>query len=567
MLFKTEKDRSSAMLGEWQSPTNAGQPRELDNWVIWELVPGIFEVGEDAFRNLFDALPQTATYAQKDGNRMYSLSTILSKTYNSTKTDGGIKAQGWFGTPPSPGPFDCNAKPVWHTSKCLLEGTPGQEAQAIAARRLRSQAIVDPQASPNIHIMRMRGRTIGMSGAGGWTEIVRDISTGAVSTVGTPTFDDDLEDTLLKTCNHSPHTIFDDEVKEHVGVSLCVGILPHTPLTPTVKIWTMSEDPASTKGPEVLKRKLLVKIPTDKLFDLHSFGLTEKHLIYVETSPEFQSAVLIAHALRGDLQMLQTLCDWQNSDANPPAHVVAVDRATGAHSRFVVEGPVGKIEHFVGAYEVAGQGTVVDFLSEAPGNGAAFPVGTELTRILYHTNETAALLNQHLIRCVVPTSGSLGQRTSSPQKVSCRDVAKGVHFGPFVTMNPNFYRKPYRFAYLTFPNKSEALGLSDGVVKFDLQEERIVASSYSSFPAGRYVVNEPRFIPREGSQAEDDALLVVSMHDTVKDRSHQAVFDTKDLSLLGTFDFGDPAGAVGRVRVAFHGMHCPVEGSGPCLRL
>ena len=57
----------------------------------------------------------------QDGQRMYSLSTVLSGTYNSTKKDGGIKAFGWFGTPPSPGRLDCNEKPVQKTHKCWFE--------------------------------------------------------------------------------------------------------------------------------------------------------------------------------------------------------------------------------------------------------------------------------------------------------------------------------------------------------------------------------------------------------------------------------------------------------------
>lgn len=262
--------------------------------------------------------------------------------------------------------------------------------------------------------------------------------------------------------------------------------------------------------------------------------------------------------------MLQTLCDWQDESGHPSAHIVVMERATGQWKRYEIDGSVGKVEHFVGSYDKpSGDAMVIDFLSEVPGNGAAFPASSELVRLLYHTNESAALLNQRLIRCILPTGDSQQTTTS----VKCREIGNGVKFGPFVTMNPNFYRKPYKFAYLTFPNMSSELGLSDGVVKFDFDQERIVASSYSSFPAGRYVVNEPRFIPR--GEAEDDALLVVTMHDTLEDRSHQAVFDTQDMSLLGTYDFGAPddVDSAGRMRVAFHGMHCPVVGDGPCLRL
>jgi carotenoid cleavage dioxygenase-like enzyme len=185
--------------------------------------------------------------------------------------------------------------------------------------------------------------------------------------------------------------------------------------------------------------------------------------------------------------------------------------------------------------------------------------------LLYHTNESAALLNQHLIRCVVPA----GDPLKFAPLAKCRDIGKGLRFGPFVTMNPDFYRKQYKYAYLTYPNMSEALGLSDGVVKFDVDQERVVGSTYTSFLPGRYVVNEPRFIPRGDAEKEDDALLIVTMHDTLEDRSHQAVFDTKDMSLLGTFAFGEPSDvdSAGRMRVAFHGMHCPVGRDGPCLRL
>jgi carotenoid cleavage dioxygenase-like enzyme len=326
----------------------------------------------------------------------------------------------------------------------------------------------------------------------------------------------------------------------------------------------MSEDPVATKGRLTLKRDVLAVVPSDTLFDLHAFGLTDKHIVYVETSPQFESAVLIANALLGRLQMLQTLCDWQDGLGNPSAHIVVMERATGEWKRYQIDGPVGKVEHFVGSYDQpSGDGIVIDFLSEVPGNGAAFPASSELVRLIYHTNESAALLNQRMIRCILPTGDS--QKTSSSAK--CREIGNGLRFGPFVTMNSNFYRKPYKFAYLTFPNMSSELGLSDGVVKFDVDQERIVASSYSSFAAGRYVVNEPRFIPR--GDAEDDALLVVTMHDTLEDRSHQAVFDTQDMSLIGTYDFGAPndVDSAGRMRVAFHGMHCPFVGDGPCLRL
>jgi len=293
MLFTTAEDRSSVKLKRWSS--SAPHPKELDDWVIWELIPGIFEVGPDSFRNLFDALPQVATYAQKEGWRMYSLSTIESDTFNVTKKDGGIKGDGWFATPPKPGAFDCNAKPVWGTRKCLGPVFAGssskvskgsQEAEHIEdpvflRRRLSGKSMMDPMASPNIHIMRMRGHTIAMGGAGAWTELSRDETTGVVSVLGTTTFNDTLEDTLIHTCNHSPHTMWDAERNLHVGVSLCVGILPHTPLTPSVKVWTMSEEPAATKGRLILKRDVLAVVPSDTLFDLHAFGLTDKHIVYV----------------------------------------------------------------------------------------------------------------------------------------------------------------------------------------------------------------------------------------------------------------------------------------------
>jgi len=417
-----------------------------------------------------------------------------------------------------------------------------------------------------------------MGGSGAWTELYRDATTGFVSTLGNFVFDDDLEKTLIGVCNHSPHAIYDSDKQEHVGVSLCVGPIPHTPLTNQIKLWTVPEYvPSSSRGPggTKLSRKVFAQIPTNKLFDLHSFGVSEKFVTIFESSPEFESAALLLHKfVLKDLQMLQIMCDWQEENANPASTLLHGNRQTGEWKRFPVDGAVGKVEHTAGAYDLPDGRTIVNLMAELPGNGAAFPVATELSRLFYHTPESAALLNQHLFQCTVPPAGS-----ATGARAKCRDLAPDMHFGPFIVMDPRRYKKPYRFLWLVYPNMSSTLGMSDGVVKFDLEKERVVASSYSSFPPGRYVVNEPRYIPRKssihvgghaaGEGAEDDAVLVVSMHDTEADRSLQVVFDAADLSVVGTWGYGDPedASSAGRMRAGFHGMHCQTSDDGPCLRL
>jgi len=335
-----------------------------------------------------------------------------------------------------------------------------------------------------------------------------------------------------------------------VGAMVCVmGDVP-TGLH-AIKIWTVAEQGQDARSKPII-RELIANVKTSKLFDLHSFGLSSKYVTVFEDSPEYKLMTFMKEMKT--LTLVDTICDWQDKMSTPESHVVRINRETGNHQRFVVSGLLGKVEHTASSWDLEDGSTVVDLTTEEPGNGAAWQEGGFIQRLMYNGSSAARLLNaQRLMRCVVPPStGTVNCSYLSPLK-----------FGGFFGMNARMYQQPYNFLYIHYGNQSFNQGFSDGILKFDVQSKQVAASTYDSMPAGRFVFNEPRFIELDDATQEDDGVVVASCYDTVEDESWQAIFNAKDMSLLGKWALPKE---VGRLRLSLHGMHCLKDSDAPCQR-
>jgi carotenoid cleavage dioxygenase len=120
----------------------------------------------------------------------------------------------------------------------------------------------------------------------------------------------------------------------------------------------------------------------------------------------------------------------------------------------------------------------------------------------------------------------------------------------FPRCHPGRLGKPYRYGYTA---GVEGLDFSN-IYKHDLQTGETESIAMGD---GRHT-GEPYFIPREGSTAEDDGILMSYVYDTTKNASELVIWDAQDLSAPALARVHLPA----RVPYGFHGSWVPDEGVG-----
>ncbi|MEP6825857.1 MAG: carotenoid oxygenase family protein [Ramlibacter sp.] len=234
-----------------------------------------------------------------------------------------------------------------------------------------------------------------------------------------------------------------------------------------------------------------VPLPTSSAM-IHDFMATETHLVFFVPPVRFRLLPMLL-GTKAPLQAMQ----WRGQEGTTVI-VVPID-APGRYKTFEVE-PFFQY-HFLNAYD-QGSDIVVDFIRVMDFESAFNSHNKE-------ARAEKAVTHGRLFRAIVqPAQGRVQfeQRWSQP----CE----------FPQVAPAVQGRPYRFGYVLAANEGEP---QTGIAKVDLDSGQVESGSLGE----RQFPGEAVFVPRPGSNGEDDGHLLSMAYDSATDRSFIAVLDAK----------------------------------------
>ena len=259
-------------------------------------------------------------------------------------------------------------------------------------------------------------------------------------------------------------------------------------------------------------RRLVARLPVRAPAYQHSFAVTSRHLVLLE-SPLRVNPLVLRFSGRAYIDAYR----WR---ADQPLRITLLDRYSGAVVR-VHELDPGFHFHVVNAFERDGE--VIVELPLYP--DAAIVDGLRLTAL----DQGCRLPASRLVRLHLPL-GSGGPR----QELLLDDTVE------LPRIHPAWASRPHRFSYLAISHGGQFL---DGLVKVD--SDAGVTHRYQvegCFPG------EPLFVAQPDGDREDAGVLLVMVLDAAASRSFLAVLEATDLREISRLYLPDV------VPFGFHGQ-------------
>jgi carotenoid cleavage dioxygenase-like enzyme len=260
---------------------------------------------------------------------------------------------------------------------------------------------------------------------------------------------------------------------------------------------------------------------------MHSFGMSENHLVITEFPLRLRPGAMVAGCWTG-VPFIENF-DWTGEDVAFTVVEKDTGRVTGTF-----RAPAFFAFHHVNAWE-DGEGRIV--LDVAAYEDASVIQQTYFSRLL--ADDGGTLPVSQLLRYRVPLEGT--------GALMPPEVLSSTAF-EMPAIHPDLLGRPYRFAWGY--GFDEPGNLNDTVYKVDLhapEGERLTRwQEHGCYPS------EPVFVPRPGAEAEDDGVVLTVVLDGTRATSSLLVLDAHDLREL----------ARATVPVAIpHGLHGAYVGS------
>jgi beta,beta-carotene 9',10'-dioxygenase len=435
----------------------------LPAWLAGTLVrvtPALLDPGGVPVRHWFDGLAMLHGFTIGDGGVRYASRFLESKAYRDVRATGSSGALG-FATDP------CRS----------LFGRVG--------------ALFDSQMTDNcnVNVIRLGERWIAMTE----TPLAIEFDADTLATLGNA----DWADTRTQGTAH-PH--YDFATREAISYGVHFGARS------SYRVY------ATAAGSH--ERRELARVPVREPSYMHSFGLTDRHVILIE-SPLVVNPLKLAVGNRPFIENYA----WKPERGS---HFLVIDRASGTLRARVAADPFFSF-HEVNAFE-DGDEVVVDlvayddaavidalYLDKLRAGGRVDGIGT-------------------LRRYRLPLDGGSARvEQLSDEQVELPRIAYRTRNG-----------QPYRYVYAA--GGTEHAEFLDEVVKIDVGD----GSLLRWHTAGCYP-GEPVFVAAPGGEREDDGVLLSVVLDTASASSFLLVLDAQDLSEIARAD------APQRVPFGFHG--------------
>ncbi|KAB7507438.1 Beta,beta-carotene [Armadillidium nasatum] len=268
---------------------------------------------------------------------------------------------------------------------------------------------------------------------------------------------------------------------------------------------------------------------------VHSFGLTENYLVFLEQPLLVNVLRLATSQVKG--RSLNDCLEWHPQEL---VKFIIVNKKTGevVKTKYISDEPF-LVMHHVNAYEVKGQ-LVVDFV--------AYP-NCDIIEKLYLEKDVQE--GEELVS--VPNCTASAVRARKDSKGDFIQVS-GMEIGETGMDMPTFNNerrcKPYRYVY---GNGGFDQGYyKNAVCKIDTETglSQIFKESEYQYPS------EPIFVPRPFAAHEEDGVVLVSMVETRKDHPHAlVVLDAQSFTEIARIETNEP------IPTSLHGIFVP-DGSG-----
>lgn len=451
---------------ETRAPVHLRVAGKLPSWLEGTLLrtgPSKFEVGDRTYNHWFDGLAMLHRFAFAKGAVTYMSRFLEGNAFRAVERTGEI-SYAEFATDP------CRT----------LFG--------------RVASWFDPRFTDNccVNVMDYGGKTVAFTE----TTLPMRFNPDTLTTLGVFAYDKALSGQVS-----TAHAHYDAIRKRHYNYVVSFGL--HS----VYRLIAVDDSGA---------QQLVAEIPVDRPSYMHSFGMTERHLVLVEF-PIVVSALELKFSGEPFIQNYRWL-----PERGLKFHVVEKDSgkvitATHAEPCFAF--------HHVNAYE-DGNSLAIDMIAY---DDASIIDQLYLARLRAGAPITAT---GALTRFHVPLNGgAVTSEMLAPASIELPRINYETHAG-----------KPYRYVWGTgIETEGDFL---DSIVKIDLGS-RTMSRWYEQ---GLYP-GEPVFVPAPGAKAEDDGVLLSIVLDIAKDRSSLLVLDAAHLTELARAEAPHP------IPFHFHGNY------------
>jgi len=453
-----------------ESETRAPVPLRVEGalppWLQGTLIrtgPSKFEVGDRTYNHWFDGLAMLHRFAFANGAVTYMSRFLEGDAFRAAKSTGKI-SYAEFATDP------CRT----------LFG--------------RVASWFDPRFTDNccVNVMDYGGRIVAFTE----TTLPMRFDPATLATLGVFAYDKALSGQVS-----TAHAHYDAARKRHYNYVVSFGL--HS-------VYRLIEVIDSGS------QKVVAEIPVDRPSYMHSFGMTERHLVLVEF-PIVVSALELKFSGKPFIQNYSWL-----PERGLKFHLIEKD--SGKVTTVTYAEPCFAFHH-VNAFE-DGNGLAIDLIAYED---------SSIIDQLYLARLRAGLAvtaTGTLTRFTVPLDGGAVKREIlAPASIELPRINYESHAG-----------KPYRYVWGT-GIETEGNFL-DSIVKIDL-DARTLARWFEN---GLYP-GEPVFVRRPGGHGEDDGVLLSVVFDARAKTSYLLVLDARDLTEIAR------ASVPHHIPFGFHGLH------------
>jgi carotenoid cleavage dioxygenase-like enzyme len=414
--------------------------------------PGQFEIGGEEVNHWFDGLAMLRRFTIDDGEVTYTNRFLRSEEFEHARETGDLKRLQFGTTAP----------------KSLVE---------------RVRTTVSPSLTDNasVSITRYGDQLAAVTE----TPRLTTIDPQTLEATGQVSFQDETDTAVQWTLAHAHH---DADRETVVDLGFHIG--------PTHRYVLLEREVGSTR------RREIGSVSTDRLSYVHSFGLTDRYAVIVESPLKLR-----VRRLFQDRPFIERFA-W---DESLDTRFLIVDRQSG---RLVADPETTPFMtyHHVNAFE-QGDTLVVDLI--AYDNDYAVR-GLSLDRTRSETDEFPVGRLRRYEIALGATGASVDSET--------------LHPGPVSMPTMDYTRrnmKPYQYAYCAGHEPPASPELMQRIVKIDVRE-----GDATDWDAGGDYLSEPLFVPRPSGTAEDDGVVLSTAIDVDGTMSWLVVLDAGRLEEL-----------------------------------
>ncbi len=444
----------------------------LPTWLTGSLLrngPGTFQVGGRRYRHWFDGLAMLHRFTISDGRVSYANRFLETESYRAAREEGRI------------------AFPEFATDPC----------RSLFARAM---AVFDPQAtdSAKVNIARVAEHYLALAE----TPIQVEFDPETLRTVGVTGWD---RSNFGRMTTVHPH--LDEERHEAINLVTRYGALS-----------TYVFRRVDTTDPGLLEGTTFASRAVGEPSYIHSFGMSEKHVILVEF-PLVVNPVSLLLWLKPYIENFR----WK---PNRGTRIHVFDRATGKHVKSATADPFFAFHH-VNAYD-DGDDVVVDLV--------AYDDASVIQSFYLHRLEDpdVQIPPGTLRRLRVPLGGATGRlhaEVISPTGIELPSI-------DYARRNTS---PELRYVYGVGVRGER--GFYDRLVKIDVAERSTASWSEEGCYPGEGV-----FVGRPGREVEDDGVVLSVVLDAVRGTSFLLVLDAATFTEIARAELPHP------VLLGYHGQ-------------